>query len=542
MMNLLLVDDQTSVLEGMLNGVDFESLGYTKVYTAVNAADAIKICEENSIMVLVTDIEMPGQSGIELNEYLSHRFPSIIRIVMTSHSKISYAQSSLRLGCFDFIMQPSPYEAIAQILKRATEAWNLNFNNRRLIEYGALFKSNSNEFLAKAVENLYVGTNDEVEESMELLNKAGYSFTMDSLIHLFWVDVHTYTRKEPDYPSQRYLIRTLNDFVPILVDTDSQNYFIVMTPFRMFSIFIIDSTRNLLSVEKERINKFFLSLQQKFGNESLTLYFSNPVKYRNILEEIHCANKCIGNNVSGKPGIFNTSAAKSPDVPTDASKSINYKYWDSMLRSGQYSMLKNDIQLHLDRNILDKPNSLELLRRTHQHIVNLFLIYFYENNIEVSSIFSKDFTYQDCMDSFSNINAVMQTVDFLIGVSKNSKKAERTEDDYVSRVKNYIINHYNSELSVKEIANSVHLNPEYLTRIFKKETGIPLKDYIIECRISTAKDLLVNSSLSVSTIASEVGYHNFSYFAYLFKKLEQVTPREYRNRFGTQSSQERLQD
>ena len=68
MMNLLLVDDQTSVLEGMLNGVDFESLGYTKVYTAVNAADAIKICEENSIMVLVTDIEMPGQSGIELNE------------------------------------------------------------------------------------------------------------------------------------------------------------------------------------------------------------------------------------------------------------------------------------------------------------------------------------------------------------------------------------------------------------------------------------------------------------------------------------------
>ena len=65
MMNLLLVDDQTSVLEGMLNGVDFESLGYTKVYTAVNAADAIKICEENSIMVLVTDIEMPGQSGIE---------------------------------------------------------------------------------------------------------------------------------------------------------------------------------------------------------------------------------------------------------------------------------------------------------------------------------------------------------------------------------------------------------------------------------------------------------------------------------------------
>lgn len=65
-----------------------------------------------------------------------------------------------------------------------------------------------------------------------------------------------------------------------------------------------------------------------------------------------------------------------------------------------------------------------------------------------------------------------------------------------------------------------------------------LKDFIIECRIATAKDLLANSSLSISMIASEVGYNNFSYFAYLFKKLELVTPREYRNKFAQQPFQE----
>lgn len=480
-MNLLLVDDQTSVLDGMLHGIDFESLGYSKVFTALNAADAIKICEEHAIKVLVTDIEMPGQSGIELNEYLQQHFPNIIRIVMTSHSKISYAQSSLRLGCFDFIVQPSPYEVIAQTLKRAAEAWNLNFNNRRLMEYGALFKSNQNEFLAKAVENLYVGTSDEIEESMELLNKAGYSFTMDSLIHLFWVDVHAYTHKEPDYPSQRCLMKIINDTVPILFNTDSLNYFIVMTPFRMFSIFIIDDGSQMLPVEENHLKVFLLSLQKKLETENITLYFSDPVEYKNILKEI---------------------------------------------------------QLHLDRNILDKSNSLELLKRTHQQIINLFLIYFYENNVEVSSIFSKDFTYQDCMDSFSTIDAVMKTVDFLTKALQDCQKAEETEEDYVSRAKSYVIDHYSSELSIKEIADCVHLSPEYLTRLFKKETGVTLKDYIIECRISTAKDLLANSSLSISMIASEVGYHNFSYFAYLFKKLEQITPREYRNKFVEQSFQE----
>lgn len=538
MMNLLLVDDQTSVLDGLLHGIDFESLGYSGVFTALNAADAIKICEENTIHVLVTDIEMPGQSGIELNEYLQQHFPSLIRIVMTSYAKISYAQSSLRLGCFDFIVQPAPYETIAQTLKRAAEAWNLNYNNRRLMEYGTLFKNNPNEFLAKAIDHLYVGTIDDIEESMELLNKAGYSFTMDSLVHLFWVDVHAYTRKEPDYPSQRYLIRIINDSVPILFNMDSLSYFIVMTQFRMFSIFIIDNNCESLPVEEDRINAFYLSLQEKLKTENITLYFSNPVEYRNILQEIRSATKCIGNNVSGKSGIFNTSAAEDAASAAHNNASINQQYLNSLLRTGHHSLLKKEVQLYLDRNILDKPNSLELLKKAHQQIVNLFLIYFYENNVEVNSIFSKDFTYRDCMDSFSSIDAVMKTVDFLTDALKKSQKTEETEEDYVSRAKNYVIEHYNSELSIKEIADFVHLNPEYLTRLFKKETGVTLKDYIIECRITTAKDLLVNSSLSVSMIASEVGYHNFAYFANLFKKLEQVTPREYRNKYAKHPFQE----
>ncbi|MGI6254595.1 MAG: response regulator transcription factor [Acutalibacter sp.] len=534
MMNLLLVDDQTSVLEGLLHGIDFDALGYTRVFTASNAADAIRICEENTIMVLVTDIEMPGQSGIELNEYLQKRFPSIIRIVMTSHSKISYAQSSLRLGCFDFIVQPSPYEVIAQTLKRAVEAWNLNFNNRRLMEYGALFKSNPNEFLAKAIENLYVGTTDEIEESMQLLNKAGYSFAMDSLVHLFWVDVHAYTRKEPNYPSQRFLMKTINDSVPVLFQGESLSYFIVMTPFRMFSIFIIDNNGQLPPVQEEDLWNFYLSLEKKLKTKNITLYFSNPVTYKNILNEIRFANNCIGNNVSGKSGIFNTSASEAADSSVSTDTTINQKHWNSLLRTGQHSMLKKEIQLYLDRNVLDKPNSLQLLKKAHQQIINLFLIYFYENNVEVGSIFSEDFTYQDCMDSFSTIDAVIKTVDYLIKALKQCQKTDDSEEDYVSRAKSYVIDHYNSELSIKEIADFIHLSPEYLTRLFKKETGSTLKDYIIECRISTAKDLLANSSLSISMIASEVGYHNFSYFAYLFKKLEQVTPREYRNKFAAQ--------
>ena len=80
-----------------------------------------------------------------------------------------------------------------------------------------------------------------------------------------------------------------------------------MTPFRMFSIFIIDNNSKVRPIEADRIHDFFLSLQEKLNTENITLYFSNPVKYKNILTEIRCANRNIGNNVSGKSG---------PPIPT----------------------------------------------------------------------------------------------------------------------------------------------------------------------------------------------------------------------------------
>ncbi len=112
-MNLLLVDDQKSVLQGLLHGIDFEVLGYSRVFTALNAADAIKVCEENAINVLVTDIEMPGLSGIELIEYLQQHFPNVIRIVMTSHAKFSmpravYGWAALIISCSPHPMRQSP--------------------------------------------------------------------------------------------------------------------------------------------------------------------------------------------------------------------------------------------------------------------------------------------------------------------------------------------------------------------------------------------------------------------------------------------------
>ena len=73
----------------------------------------------------------------------------------------------------------------------------------------------------------------------------------------------------------------------------------------------------------------------------------------------------------------------------------------------------------------------------------------------------------------------------------------------------------------------VYVNPEYLSRLFKKKHHKTLNEYITSERMQLAAEMLRGSNLTVSTISARVGYPNYSYFTRIFKKYYGVTPREY---------------
>ncbi|MGP3785853.1 helix-turn-helix domain-containing protein [Paenibacillus sp. 1A_MP2] len=76
----------------------------------------------------------------------------------------------------------------------------------------------------------------------------------------------------------------------------------------------------------------------------------------------------------------------------------------------------------------------------------------------------------------------------------------------------------------------VYLNPDYLARLFKKEMGISLGNYVIHTRLVAARQLLETTTQSVHAIAGHVGYTNYSHFTKLFKQEMGCSPNEYRKR------------
>ena len=103
--------------------------------------------------------------------------------------------------------------------------------------------------------------------------------------------------------------------------------------------------------------------------------------------------------------------------------------------------------------------------------------------------------------------------------------------DHVERCKDYVRKHYREKLYLDEIAGSLGLSPGYLSKLFKKETGMCLQDYINEERVVRAANLLVYSELPLAEIADYVHFPNQSYFGKIFKKYKGMTPRAWRERY-----------
>ena len=120
---------------------------------------------------------------------------------------------------------------------------------------------------------------------------------------------------------------------------------------------------------------------------------------------------------------------------------------------------------------------------------------------------------------------------------RTSKTARRLADSpligtdelsAIEQVQQFISSNLSRDISLTDAAALVHLNPSYLSQLFKQQTGGKFVDYVIEMRMEEARKLLIKTSLRVSEIAERLGYGDISYFSSTFKKLTGCSPLEYR--------------
>jgi YesN/AraC family two-component response regulator len=99
----------------------------------------------------------------------------------------------------------------------------------------------------------------------------------------------------------------------------------------------------------------------------------------------------------------------------------------------------------------------------------------------------------------------------------------------IDRILDYIEKTPLDQITLKEAAETIHINPSYLSQLFKQQLNKKFVDYITELRIEESKRLLQNTTLRMSEIAERVGYSDLAYFSNNFKRIVGSSPSEYRN-------------
>lgn len=98
----------------------------------------------------------------------------------------------------------------------------------------------------------------------------------------------------------------------------------------------------------------------------------------------------------------------------------------------------------------------------------------------------------------------------------------------VEKAKAYILQHLNENLKAAEVAEWIHITPNYFSQIFKQETGKTFNEYVNELKVDKAKELLALSNDKVFEIAEKIGYCDYKHFVSTFKKMTGLTPSSYR--------------
>ncbi len=111
-------------------------------------------------------------------------------------------------------------------------------------------------------------------------------------------------------------------------------------------------------------------------------------------------------------------------------------------------------------------------------------------------------------------------------------KEQNAEPPVIARAKQFIIEHQTEDLSLDQVAKSVHTSKFYFCKMFKKATGINFTDYLSRVRTERAKNLLLNPNLRVSEIAYEVGFQSLTHFNRVFKRILGQSPTDYRGQLA----------
>ena len=498
MYSILLVEDEELELETLRDYIDWESLECSPVYAVHSARRALEVILEQKPDIVITDIQMPGMTGLELAEKIREMGMQQKIVFLTGYDRYDYVKKAMSVEATDYILKPFTEESIGQVITRVKEKikkeqWmqqSISSAQKMMFErlcchrdgysetYGWIQQFSESQILEETLHVIAVYGSFTRERCREFLKKNKV------ILHYIVFDRLIVCLVRNFVSSKDMALRVQNYFQTYCVAGCSVVYLHNAVPLEKLYVVCQELQELFLPM-------FYSEIRIWEMREALDMAASMEKKQKDYYdreEEIRQIQQ----------GLLCYSRERVMEELENYLKSVLYLSYSQTVF---YS-------LELCKSIED----LYCLRKSEEWEIELKEI---ENSI-----------VQSC--HFEEIRLALYRLFDILTIKSGESRKDQVAEQAVNQAKKYIKDHYREAVIVEELAQKAGISTNYLRTIFKERTGATIYDYTTHVRLEMAKELLTDETQKVKDVGAMVGYENSAHFVSIFRKKFGMTPNEYR--------------
>ncbi|RED66422.1 response regulator transcription factor [Cohnella phaseoli] len=498
MHNLILVDDAPWILKDMEQIIDWSEAGF-RILAAVGDVNAAEsLLRSHSIDVVISDIRMPGKSGMDLLTFINRASPRTLVVFMSAYGEFAYAKEALEKGCFHYMLKPVNTEELLHTLERCSRRLAEQERDREAREaYG-----NSMRFLE------WIENDVTIRQAVARLAPKGAAFPS----------------------AKRYSFATVKGKRPFAEDELRQldnllaSYRIASCRWQT-SAFKWTLLGGWPDFRPAELRKLWRELRSLSADREWDIGISSLAGSEHRIGRLyHQANTMAETSMlygGGESAIYRYRPEANAAVPA---------LRERIARAARLE--------HLEAALFEVHKGISSKKI---HIGGLVEIY-NQFVVSVAGIRSGSepdgadaITGQDLILHCGNPGDLLEEMRSLVDEQKK-KPDEAGSLQVVEDIARDLDRLYAHRISLKDMARKYFLSPNYLSHLFKQEKGQSFINYLIQRRLEAAVSLL-EQDISLYEVGRMVGYDDYAHFSKLFKKHVGLSPFEYKQSMKRQPGQ-----
>ena len=529
MLKVMIADDEKLVCRLVQALADWEALGMEVVGTAENGIEALELVKKLRPDILITDIRMPGCSGLELIEWAKNEQPQLEIVIISGYAHFEYAQSAIKYGVGNYLLKPIQQNELMETLEKMRERCIERMSSREEAEREYQSKQEDLQRLRISLVKDLLSGNALKLNKVKLKNS--YHFMGEGECY------------------QTFLLK---------IDCDIR----VMNGAALK--IVREKSEEILNLGLSKVCREQLLYFQDYAGYGIINYNLDKKKVvRKTLRE--CLNQLEAKKSLFGPITFSMALGDTVEDPVEIEKSlqsaksaIQERLLESTGRiledvprgSGRQKCGELDRYAKMMEHAIEVLDTGEALRASRQlqetalSIPDLCGREILELVITAGTMFITRVGIRDIKETQQEFNLVCSQCH---EVSRLFQELERLQEKLLQQVKEvrsneatrpiriakqYVMQHYREQITLEEVCEAIGFSVSYFSTMFKKETGEGFSKYLTRVRIEEAKDLLRETNMSVAEICEQVGYSDRKHFTSTFHKATGLNPAEYRKLYG----------